>query len=92
MRTSNNNQNDDPAVLWDSNYGSWDKNRSFTIPMTFLFAFQDLSYDLTMIPMMPAEPWQGMINGIRVDPAVRFLDTLGNPADGWFEIDRIAIY
>lgn len=92
VRTSNNNQNDDPTIHWDSNYGSWDKNRSFTIPMSFLFAFQDLSYDLTVIPMMPAEPWQGLINGIRVDPAVRFNDTLGMPADGWFEIDRIAIY
>lgn len=92
VRTSNNNQNDDPTIHWDSNYGSWDKNRSFSYPMTFLFAFQDLSYDLTVVPPMPAEPWQGLINGIRVDPAVRFYDTLGNPADGWFEIDRIAIH
>jgi len=92
VRTSNNNQNDDPAVFWDSNYGSWDKNRSFTHPGTFLFAFQDLSYDLKVVPPMPAEPWQGLINGIRVDPVVRFNDTLGAAADGWFEIDRIAIY
>lgn len=92
VRTSNNNQNDDPTIHWDSNYGTWDKNRSFTIPMSFLFAFQDLSYDLTVIPMMPAEPWQGLINGIRIDPVVRFNDTLGMPANGWFEIDRIAIY
>ncbi len=92
VRTSNNNQNDDPAVLWDSNYGSWDKNRSITHPGTFLFAFQDLSYDLKVVPPMPAERWQGMINGIRVDPAVRFNDTLGAAADGWFEIERIAIY
>jgi len=33
-----------------------------------------------------------MLNGIRVDPAIRFYDTLSQPADGWFEIDRIAIY
>ena len=92
VRTSNNNQNDDPAIYWDSNYGSWDKNRSFEYPGTFLFAFQDLSYDLTVVPPLPGEPWQGFINGIRVDPAVQFYDTLGNPADGWFEIDRIAIH
>ncbi|UQA62965.1 hypothetical protein [Polyangium aurulentum] len=92
VRTSNNNQNDDPTIYWDSNYGSWDKNRSFTHPGVFLVAFQDLSYDLTKVPPAPGEPWQGMLNGIRVDPAVRFLDTLGQPADGWFEIERIAIY
>ncbi len=92
VRTSNNNQNDMPTVLWDSNYGSWDANRSIAYPPTFLFAFQDLSYDLTIVPMMPKEPWQGLINGIRVDPVVQFLDVLNMPADGWFEIDRIAIY
>jgi hypothetical protein len=92
VRTSNNNQTDDPTIYWDSNFGSWDKNRSFTHPGAFLFAFQDLSYDLTKVPPAPGEPWQGMLNGIRVDPAVRFYDTLGQPADGWFEIERIAIY
>jgi hypothetical protein len=92
VRTSNNNQNDDPSIFWDSNFGSWDKNRSFTHPSVFLFAFQDLSYDLTVVPPAPGQPWQGMINGIRVDPVVQFLDTLNQPANGWFEIDRIAIY
>ena len=73
-------------------FGSWDKNRSITHPSVFLFAFQDLSYDLTTVPPPPGEPWQGLINGIRVDPVVRFLDVLNQPADGWFEIERVAIY
>jgi hypothetical protein len=92
VRTSNNNQNDDPTVFWDSNFGSWDKNRSITLANQFLFAFQDLSYNLTKEQPAPFEPWQGDLNGIRVDPVVRFYDTLGQPADGWFEIERIAIH
>lgn len=92
VRTSNNNTNDDPTIYWDSNFGSWDKNRSITLPGQFLFAFQDLLYNLNVMQPLPYEPFQGNLNGIRVDPAVRFYDVLNQPADGWFEIDRIAIY
>jgi hypothetical protein len=92
VRTSNNNTNDDPTVYWDSNFGSWDKNRSITLMGQFLFAFQDLSYDLNVMQPAPYEPFQGSLNGIRIDPVVRFYDVLLQPANGWFEIDRIAIY
>jgi hypothetical protein len=40
----------------------------------------------------PNQAWQGTIYSLRLDPVVRFLDETDAPADGWFEIGRIAIY
>jgi hypothetical protein len=77
--------------MWASNFGAFDDRRSF--PQTrFLFAFQDLSYDLTVVPPSPREPWQGQIEALRFDPVDVFVDQVGDPADGWFEIDRIELY
>ena len=47
---------------------------------------------MTVVPVSPDQPWQGMIEGIRIDGVERFFDTLDDPADGWFEIDSIALY
>jgi hypothetical protein len=92
VKTSNNYNNDDVTLFWDSNYGSFDARRSFTNADVFLLDFQDQSFDLTVVPSSPNEPWQGQINAIRIDPIVRFKDQAGDFSDGWFEIERIAIY
>lgn len=92
VRTSNNYNDDDVTLFWDSNYGAFDARRSFTNADVFLLNFQDQSFDLTVVPTSPNEPWQGQINAIRIDPIVRFKDQAGAFSDGWFEIERIAIY
>ncbi|QDG51584.1 hypothetical protein FIV42_12755 [Persicimonas caeni] len=92
LRTSNNYNDDTVTFMWDSNYGAFDAWRSFTQGPIFLLQFQDLTFDLTVTPTSPQQPWQGQINAIRLDPVERFKDQAGNFADGWFEIERIAIY
>jgi len=92
LRSSNNNFLDDVTLEWQSNFGLFDFVRSFTIEDVFIQSYQDLTFDLTVIPQSPQQPWQGLIEGLRIDGVTEFLDTLGDPADGWFEIDRITIY
>lgn len=92
VRTSNNYTNDDVTAMWSSNFGGIDARRSFTESGVFLVSFQDVEIDLTQTPTPPNEAWQGTIYSLRLDPVVRFLDETDSPADGWFEIDRIAIY
>ena len=92
LRTSNTYNNDDVTLYWQSNYGFFDARRSFTHRDVYLFDMQDLSFDLTVVPMPPNEPWRGQIEAIRIDPVVDFYDQLGMPSDGWLEIDRIALY
>jgi hypothetical protein len=91
VRTSNNDQNDDPTIFWQSNYGAFDPVQSFTVDHVFLMSFIEVTFDLTQIPTFPNQPWQGNIDAIRLDPVIRFLQA-GLPVDGWFEIDRIALY
>ncbi len=91
VRTSNNYQNDDFTLYWQSNYGLFDARRSMT-QNHFLQSFQDLPFDLTVVPSAPDEPWQGMIEAIRVDPVDHFVGQTLEPADGWFEIERITLY
>lgn len=92
VRTSNNYNNDDVTMMWSSNFGAIDVRRSFTEPDVFLFGFQDIVFDLTQTPTPPNEAWQGTVYSLRIDPVVRFLNELMQPTDGWFEIERIAIY
>jgi len=92
LRSGNNYNNDTVSFYWQSNFGLFDARRSFTHPDIFLQSMQDLSFDLSLTPASPGEPWQGQIEGIRIDPVDRFYDNLVQPADGWFEIDRIVIY
>lgn len=92
VRTSNNYNDDDVTMMWSSNFGGIDTRRSFTEPGVFLFSFQDVVFDLTQVPTAPDEPWRGTVYSLRIDPVVRFLNELMDPADGWFEIERIAIY
>lgn len=90
VRSSNNYFDDSPTFYWASNFGTFDDRRSFQ-QTRFLFAYQSLSYDLTVMPTSPQEPWQGAIDAIRFDPVDVFVDQIGDPADGWFEIDRIEL-
>ncbi len=92
VRTSNNYNDDDVSMMWSSNFGGIDARRSFTNAGVFLFGFQDVVFDLTQVPAAPDEPWRGTVYSLRLDPVVRFLDEHMDPADGWFEIERIAIY
>ncbi len=92
IRTSNNAHNDDVTLMWESNYGGFDPLRSTTIEQVFLYGYQELLFDLTEVPVAPNQPWQGQIDAIRIDGVVEFLDEIGDPTDGWFEIDAIALY
>ncbi len=92
LRSSNTYSNDDVTLKWSSNYGGFDSNRSFTEEDVFLFSYQDLVFDLLEVPAPPGQIWQGDIDAIRLDGVVEFLDQLLDPSDGWFEVDRIAIY
>lgn len=93
LRTSNNYTNDDITFHWQSNFGGFDDRRSFVSPNIFLQAFQDISFDLTTMPMMPNQPWQGQIEAIRIDPVVDFYgQAMMPPTQLWVEVDRIAIY
>ncbi len=92
VRTSNNYTNDDVTAMWSSNFGGIDTRRSFTESGVFLVGFQDVEIDLTQTATPPNEAWQGTIYSLRLDPVVRFLDETDSPADGWFEIERIALY
>jgi hypothetical protein len=92
VRTSNNYINDDPTLYWASNFGAFDSRRSIVDPSVYLFVFQTITFDLTDVPPLPQEPWQGMVEAIRLDPVQAFEDQLGNPADGWFEIDSVRLY
>jgi len=91
LRSSNNYINDDVTFMWWSNFGGFDTRRSQTVT-DFLFSFQTEMYDLTLVPVLPDEPWQGLIEAIRIDPVTHFEDQLGAPMDGWVEIESIAIY
>lgn len=92
VRTSNLDWNDDPTLHWQSNFGLFDSRRSITVPQVYLAAFEEVTFDLTIVPTLPDEPWQGQIDAIRLDPVVQFLDHLSQPVDGWFEIERIILY
>lgn len=92
LRTSNNYMNDDVRFTWQSNFGLFDTRRSFVQPNIFLQSYQDVTFDLTQMPMAPNESWRGQIEAIRIDPVVDFFDQLNQPSDGWFEIEYIAIY
>lgn len=91
LRTSNNYINDDPTLYWASNFGAFDARRSIVDPDVFLFAFTDTAYDLTAVPVAPDEPWQGMVEAIRLDPVIAFVDELGLPDAGWVEIESISL-
>ncbi len=91
VRSSNNYFDDTPTLHWASNFGAFDDRRSFA-HTRFLFAYQDVVYDLTAAPPSPQEPWQGMIEALRFDPVDIFVDQVGDPADGWFEIERIELF
>jgi hypothetical protein len=95
VRSSNMVQNDDVVFHWQSNFGGFDMNRSFTRPQVSLQAFQTVTFDLSAMTTAPRQPWQGDIEKLRIDPVVRFVQqgmTMIEPADGWFEIEKIAIY
>lgn len=92
LKTSNAYNNDDPTLLWQSNFGLFDTRRSFVLKKQFLVTFKDLSFDLTQVPPAPGEPWQGNIEKLRLDPVAVFLNQAQMPEAGWFEIDRIALY
>ncbi len=90
MRTSNNYINDDVTVSWASDYGAYDARRSFT-QTAFLFQFTELVFDLGAGVTPPNEPWQGMIEGLRVEPVDGFVDQVGAQSTGWAEIDWIRL-
>jgi hypothetical protein len=91
LRTSNNYINDDPTLYWASNFGQFDARRSIVEPDVFLYTFTDVTYDLTVVPTLPDEPWQGWVEAIRIDPVIDFVDELGDPDAGWVEIESISI-
>ena len=42
----------------------------------FQKSIYSLDYDLTVIPLAPDEPWQGLVEAIRFDPVDHFVDQL----------------
>ncbi|HLK92175.1 MAG TPA: hypothetical protein VKZ18_19940 [Polyangia bacterium] len=88
LRSSNNSGDDTVTLYWQNNYGQFDPVRSFSAT-AFLYQQTEVPFDLTQIPAAPNQPWQGQINGLRVDPVQSFFDATGAATAGWFEVDWI---
>jgi hypothetical protein len=91
LRTSNNHADDTVTLFWENNFGFFDAVRSIAVT-DFLFAFQDVAFDLTVVPAAPAQRWQGRLEALRIDPVLRFEDASGAPAAGWAEIESIWVH
>ncbi|MFW6053411.1 MAG: hypothetical protein ACOC9J_01235, partial [Persicimonas sp.] len=88
LKTSNDTTDDTVTMYWENNFGYFDSVRTFEETL-FLATFKEVSFDLTVQPNAPQQPWQGTIDAVRIDPVDRFVDAAGDPDDGWVEIDYV---
>ncbi len=92
VRSSNQWSNDNASVSWSNNFGTFDVRRTYTVRDQYLYLPRDVTFDLTAAATPPNEPWQGMIEAIRISPVERYTNAMGMPASGWFEIESIDLY
>lgn len=85
LKTTNNSADDSVTLYWENNYGLFDPVRSIE-ETSFLSTFKDVIFDLSAAPQ---QPWQGQVEGIRIDPVDHFFDAAGDPVDGFVEIESI---
>jgi hypothetical protein len=51
----------------------------------------DVLFELTQATKPPSQPWRGNVSAIRFDPVARFLESNGNPGDGWVDVEEIRL-
>jgi hypothetical protein len=92
VRTSNLWVDDVPMLWWSSSYGDFDARRTLEHDPIYLLETQTLVFDLTAEPIAPAEAWRGTIEAVRLDLVDAFVDAVGAPEAGWWEVESIRMY